>query len=93
MEARESNRESVQPVGGVKCGRWQCGGVMDAKEVEEAMLRRMQAGQFRFANLYEPYGSKGPEYRQADRLIQRERKAGNIAQVSRGLWNWVGNGR
>ena len=29
-------------------------------------------------------------YRMADRLIQRERKAGNIQQVKRGVWVWCG---
>lgn len=28
--------------------------------------------------------------RLADRLIQRERKAGNVRQVARGIWEWSG---
>lgn len=33
------------------------------------------------------YENRAPAYRLVDRLIQRERKAGNLAKVGRG-WRW-----
>lgn len=53
---------------------------------EAKMLVRMGQGDFRFRDLWGMFGSVGPEYREADKLIQRERKAGRIEQVQHGLW-------
>lgn len=74
------------------------------QEVEQRALAWMQnTPSWRAANLEEELvrmgvpeslpGWKVPAHRAADRLIQRERKAGNIAQRhGRGLWSWVGEG-
>ena len=60
------------------------------QESEAKMLARMQEGRFRFRDLWMPLGDGyAPEYREADRLIQRERKAGRIRQVERGVWEVV----
>jgi len=61
-------------------------------EVESACLERMRAGWFTAAQLADvvwatPKVSYDTSYRIADRLIQRERKAGNIVRHGRG-WLW-----
>lgn len=64
---------------------------------EAAILKRMEEGPFpfKFHDLYrvgnlavgdERMMSGGFAYRIADRLIQRERKAGRIVQTKRGQW-------
>lgn len=57
-------------------------------ETEVWMLARMrQEATFTFRDLWSRYGLSSPEYRQADRLIQRERCAGRIVQTAkRGVW-------
>lgn len=65
----------------------------EQKQKSEAeILVRMRQSQFKFSDLWMPYGADAPEYRQADRLIQRERKAGNIRMVKHGVWEWVDKG-
>lgn len=55
-------------------------------ESEAWMLERMKSGEFRFSDLWMRFGAQSPEYRMADRLIQRERKAGRIEMVKHGVW-------
>lgn len=59
------------------------------KKSETTMLERMRRGDFQFADLWVPFGAESPEYREADRLIQRERKAGRIRMVKHGTWSHV----
>lgn len=56
------------------------------QESETWMLDRMRKGPFKFIDLWAHFGAQSPEYREADRLIQRERKAGRIQQIKRGVW-------
>jgi len=56
---------------------------------EKKMLERMRQGQFRFSDLWMMFGANSPEYREADRLIQRERRAGRIRMVKHGLWEYT----
>ena len=59
--------------------------------IESACLERMRAGWFTAALIAETaYGLGVPfakDYRVAERLIQRERKAGNIVRHGKG-WLW-----
>ncbi len=54
------------------------------------MLARMQEGPFTFSELWKPFekdaAGEPPEYREADRLIQRERKAGRIVALPGRRW-------
>jgi hypothetical protein len=60
------------------------------EEVEHVMLARMRAtATFTFSDLWTSFSENEScdEYRVADRLIQRERRAGRIVQASkRGVW-------
>lgn len=64
----------------------------DRAKAEATILRRMREGPFRFVDLVvladkeQGVGYDHSFYRLADRLIQRERKAGRITQASRGNW-------
>lgn len=59
----------------------------------EWMLAFMKRGRFTFADLHlhasREIGHNKEFYRLADRLIQRERKAGRIRQVTRNVWELV----
>lgn len=60
---------------------------VDRKADSEAkMIFRMGRGEFRFRDLWIMFGADSPEYREADRLIQNERKAGRIKQLKHGVW-------
>lgn len=61
---------------------------MPNPESEQKILDRMKATPtFTYMDLWTPFGPTAPEYRLADRLIQRERRAGNIVQTEkRGVW-------
>lgn len=67
---------------------------MTKEEREQWMLERMQSNPFTFHSLHTRFTVHGwpsgehPAYREADRLIQRERKSGRISQIKRGLWQW-----
>ena len=59
----------------------------------DAAIARMKHGEFRFNDIWYVLTplTKSDSYRLADRLIQRERKAGNIEQSSRyPYWIWIG---
>jgi|GEM_PF-2635172 hypothetical protein len=56
------------------------------KSSEEKMLKRMALGPFTFSDLWTPFGASSPEYREADRLIQRERKASRIRLGMNKIW-------
>lgn len=68
-------------------------------EVQAALIAKMKAGPFKASDLEAEAGRLGvPNYsdhkepvamRAADRIIQKERKAGNI-ELRRPLWVWIG---
>jgi len=67
-------------------------GVTVTPAIERACMARMRAGWFTAAQLADvvwgaPKVSYDTSYRVADRLIQRERKAGHIVRHGRG-WIW-----
>lgn len=69
-------------------------------EIQAALVAKMKAGPFRASNIEAeairlgvPYMAEHREpvaMRAADRVIQRERKAGNI-ELRRPVWVWIGN--
>jgi hypothetical protein len=70
-------------------------GVVVTADHQQLLVERMKVGSFKASNL-ETYAeslgfdrSDGLAMRVADRLIQRERKAGNV-ELSNRQWSWKG---